>query len=116
MHDAALDAAAGQPDGEAVVVVVSAVAALAARRPAELGRPDHDRLVEQAALLEVLQQPGERPIDLGAQGGVVTLEGGVRVPGTGRAAAVEDLHEADAALHQPPGRQALLAEGPRDLV
>ena len=46
--DAALDAAAGHPDGEAVGMVVAAVGPLGAGRAAELGRPDDDRLVEQA--------------------------------------------------------------------
>ena len=51
---AALDAAAGHPDREAVGVVVAAVAALAHRRAAELAAPDHQRRVEQAAPLQVL--------------------------------------------------------------
>ena len=42
------------------------------------------------------------------------LQVAVGVPGAGAAvAAVEDLDEAHAALDQPAGRQALLAEGPR---
>ena len=44
---AALDAAAGQPDAEAVGVVVAAVAALRAGRAAELAAPEDQRLVEQ---------------------------------------------------------------------
>ena len=68
VDDAALDAAAGHPDREAVGMVVAAVAALRAGRAAELGGPDHDRLVEQPALLQVLEQPGDRPVDLGAAG------------------------------------------------
>ena len=60
---AALDAAAGQPDGEAERVVVAAVGALGERRPAELAAPDDQRLVEQAAGLQVLQQAGDRLVD-----------------------------------------------------
>ena len=37
---------------------------------------------------------------------------GVGVPGAAAAAAVEDLHEPHAALDQPAGRQAQLAERP----
>ena len=44
---AALDAAAGQPGGEGERIVVAALAALAARHPAELRRPEDDRVVEQ---------------------------------------------------------------------
>ena len=59
--DARLDAAAGHPDGEAVRVVVAAqelraAAGLVHRRAAELAAPDDQRLVEQAALLQVLDQ------------------------------------------------------------
>ena len=54
--DAALDAAAGHPHGEAVGVVVAAGAfgVFGRRLAAELAAPDDERLVEQAALLEVL--------------------------------------------------------------
>ena len=61
---AALDAAAGQPHREAVMVVVAAVdlARVRAgrgqfhrRRAAKFAAPDDQRLVEQAALLQVLQ-------------------------------------------------------------
>ena len=51
----ASDAAAGHPHGEAGRVVVAAVALFAHRRAAELAAPDDERLVEQAALLEVLR-------------------------------------------------------------
>ena len=57
---AALEAAAGQPDGEAPVVVVAAIAALRCRRAAELAAPEDERLIEQAALFQVLQQGGDR--------------------------------------------------------
>ena len=42
---------------------------------------------------------------------MAALEIAVRIPGAGAAiAAVKDLHKAHAALHQPAGREALLAE------
>ena len=109
VDDAALDAAAGQPGAEALRMMVAAVA-LGAGRAAELGAPDDERVVEQAALLEVLEQAGDRQVDLRRELAVVGLDAGVRVPGAAAAAAVEDLHEAHAALDQPPGRQAQLAE------
>ena len=64
--DAALDAAAGQPHREAVGVVVAAGAlgVLGRRLPAELAAPDDQRRVEQAALLQVLEQPGDRLVGL----------------------------------------------------
>ena len=67
--DAALDAAAGHPDGEAVRIVVAAglLACLRDRQPAELAAPDHQRLVEQAALVEVRQQAGDRLVGLAGE-------------------------------------------------
>ncbi len=116
VDDAALDAAAGQPGAEALRMMVAAVA-LAPGRAAELRAPDDERLVQQAAPLEVLQQPGDRQIDLRRQlaRGCVLMPR-VRVPRAAAAAAVEDLHEAHAALDQPPGRQAELAERLRGVV
>ena len=67
---AALHAAAGQPHGEAVVVVVAAVdlagvgallRQLDRGRAAELAAPDDQRVVEQPALLEIREQRADRP-------------------------------------------------------
>ena len=74
MDDAALDAAAGHPDGEAERMMVAAVGAFGAGRAAELGGPHDERFVEQAALLEVVEQAGDRLVDLGAVGGVVAVQ------------------------------------------
>src|SRR5262249_62287581 len=92
VHDAALDAAAGQPGAEALRVVVAAVA-LGARRAAELRAPDDQRVLEHAALLEVLEQAGDRLVHLGRQGAVVALDAGVGVPGPAPPAPVGDLHQ-----------------------
>ena len=51
LHDASLDTAARQPDGEAVRMMIAAVAALLARRAAELRAPDDQGFREQPALL-----------------------------------------------------------------
>ena len=64
MHVPALDAAAGQPHGETVMVVVAAFARQVVgeahrqfhgRRAAELPSPNHQGVVKHAALFEVLQ-------------------------------------------------------------
>src|SRR6185369_4854493 len=44
---AAADAAAGQPNREALRVVIAAIAALRERRPAKLARPHDERRIEQ---------------------------------------------------------------------
>ena len=46
VSDAALNAAAGQPDRETVGMMVAAGAVLCSRRSAELRRPDNDGLVQ----------------------------------------------------------------------
>ncbi len=102
-----LHAGAGEPDGEAAAVVVAAHAgvaecALAENSAAELGEEHHERVFEQAALLEVFQQRGGGLVDVAALVGQLPRDGDVLVP-----AAVEELHEADAALEQPAGEQAV---------
>src|SRR5262249_31963072 len=105
--DATLDAPAGHPHSETERVVIASVAALAHRRPAKLAAPDHQRAVEQATPLQVLEQSGDRPIALAAVLGMVPLPIGVRVPFA--AGAHVDLHAADAALHEPSGQQTVAA-------
>src|SRR5687767_3307090 len=54
VHEAAFHAAAREPQGEAVWMMIAAVAAaLHHRRAAELSAPHDERVVEQAALLEI---------------------------------------------------------------
>src|SRR5262249_44164474 len=95
---AAFDAAAGHPDGEATRVMVASVVvagqlSLAVDRAAELAAPDHERVVEQAALLEIRDERVARLIDIAALVGQVGGEVQVLVP-----TAVENLHEAHVAL------------------
>ena len=63
------------------------------------------RVVEHPALLEVLEERGDRPVALAGELAVAGLEVVVVVPGL--AVAVPELDEADPALEQPPGRQEL---------
>ena len=51
VSDAALEAAAGHQHGEAVGIVIAAVAAFGNRRAAEFAAPDHQGFVQQAAAL-----------------------------------------------------------------
>ncbi len=69
--DARLDSAAGHPDREAVRMVVAAqelraAARLVHRGAAELAAPDHQRLVQQPAPLEVAKEGRDRPVDFPA--------------------------------------------------
>ena len=97
--DAALDAAAGEPVCERERVVIAAQAALAARHTAELGRPHHDRVVEQAAAFQVLEEGGGRAVHAGAHVVMIALQVFVRIPVAAWEAVVgagPDLHEAHA--------------------
>src|SRR5437764_11509438 len=70
---AALDAAAGQPHGEAVRVMIAAgpFLELGGGLAAELAPPDDQGLVEQAAALEVLDQAGDGLVGVAGVLGVV---------------------------------------------
>lgn len=62
--DAALsDTAAGREDREREGVVIAARLSLPEGSPAELGADDHQRLLEQAAPLEVAEERGDRLVD-----------------------------------------------------
>src|SRR6185503_8047784 len=99
---------ARQPGAEPEGMVIAAVPALRARRPAEFGGPDHQGVVEQPAPLEILEEAGDRLVDLRTLAGVVLLDGAMGVPAAGAPRrAVVDLDEPHAALHQPPRAQAL---------
>ena len=109
---AGLDAASGEPHGEVLDVVVAAgqFLDLAHGGPAELAAPDHQRVVQQAALLEIGDQRCRGPVHV--QGDLVQLVGevvdavAVVVP-----AGVIELHEARAALQEAAGDQAIVGEG-----
>ena len=87
------------------MMVAAVVAALDHRRAAELAAPDDQRLVEQAALLEVLDQGGAGLVGVVAVLLEVVDQVAVLVPGF-----VEELHEAHAPLDQPAGQQAVVGE------
>src|SRR5262249_61086932 len=97
VDNARLDPAAGQPGAKTLGVVIAPVV-LGPWRAAELGAPHDDRFVQQAPLFEILDQAADRLVHLGRKGAVVLPDAGMRVPGPAAAAAVKDLHEANAAL------------------
>ena len=110
---APLDPAAGHPHREAVSVVVAAgpLGVLGGGLAAELAAPDHQGLVEQAAPLQVLEQPGDRLVGTAGVVVVVVLEVAVSVPiaVVVRTAGIE-LDEPDAALDQAAGQETAAAE------
>ena len=107
-----LHATACQKIGEALRVVVAAtVGPLPHRLTAKLSSPDDERVIKEAAGLEVGKQRRDRLIDLRGVDGEILLDAVVGVPVLLLVpAAGVDLHEADAALDEPPGDEALAAE------
>ena len=111
-----MDAAAGQPHGEAVVVVVAAVdfAGVGAGRgqfddggAAEFAAPHHQHFVQHAALFQILEQGGDGLIAFLAELAVAGFDVVVVIPRL--AGAVPDLDEADAAFDQAAGDEHLPA-------
>src|SRR5207253_2162867 len=101
---------AGKPHREAEPVVVSPGLsdALAGGSSAKLAAPDEQRLVPQAAALEVSHQSADGAVGFGGVRFVVGDAIVVAVPGRlDVATARVELHETDAALDQPPRGQTL---------
>ena len=62
-HLAGLDAAAGQRQRPAVRPVIAAQVGIDDRRAAEFAHRDHQRGLQQAALVQVFHQRGERAVE-----------------------------------------------------
>src|SRR5438132_13107791 len=95
VNDAAFDSAASHPRRKTEGMMVAAVGVLGPGRSAEFGCPNHDGFVEQSALPQILQQTGDRFINLGSQLAVILLEVLVRIPGVAGATVIH-LHETHA--------------------
>src|SRR5215212_4882738 len=92
-------------------MMVATIRSLRPWRAAELSCPNNERFVQHAALLEITYQRRDWLINLGAVGAVVFQQTAVGVPPAGIAvAAVENLHESDTPLDQPPRRKTMLGE------
>ena len=104
---APLHAAAGQPPRVRLAEVIATGRCrrrtLSERRPPELAAPDDERVVEQAAILQVLHEGRARGIRVAALPLELREQVAVLVP-----ARVHELHEADAPLKQPPGDEAVV--------
>ena len=74
------DAASGQRHGEDVAPVVAAAGTVDSRRAAELPRPHHQRLVQQAARPQVLEQPRDGLVGVAGVLLVPLLQVAVLVP------------------------------------
>src|SRR5438034_5908521 len=93
---------------------------LKSRHAPEFSHPNHERLVQQPAHLQVGEQGGAGLIEDGCVDAVLVFQHLVSVPVAHTFAhcvgAVEELHEAHAALDQPAREQAVPRETGFDLV
>lgn len=110
--DAPFHSAACGPHGEGLGMVIPAQfsaqfgAALDHGGAAEFPAPDDERVIQEAALLEVLDEGGIGLIGGFALGGDATFDIGVVVPGF-----VEELDEANAAFDEASGEEAIVRVG-----
>ena len=63
VDEAGLDSTTGHEQRVAVRIVIAAITAFRNRSAAELAGPDHQRVFQQTASLEVCQQPGNGQVD-----------------------------------------------------
>ena len=101
------DPAAGEPHRKApwmmiAPVVVGCQLALAVDGSAELPAPHHERVIQQTALFEILDQGRTGLVGVLALPGNQLRQRVVVIP-----SAMEELNEADAAFREPPGEQAV---------
>src|SRR5216684_286514 len=75
-----LHASARHPHSVAVRIVVATVTKLRPRRAPELPGPDDQRIFQQPPGLQILQQPGDRLVDLESQLRMALRNLGVLVP------------------------------------
>ena len=115
-HTATVHARPGHPQAEAVRVVITApvrgaVTGLVHGRASELPAPDHKRLIQEAAPIQIQHQGCRRPVRLTALLGqgrqqIIAGSGAVRVP-----APVVELNPTHAGLHEPSCQQAVVGKG-----
>ena len=80
---ASFEAAAGEPEGKPVRIVVAAIASLREGSAAKFSGPDDDGFIEQTALFKITKERGDGLINLTGHGAVAFFDVAVLVPGVG---------------------------------
>ena len=106
MDDSALDPAAGHPHAHRLVVMVAAAASLRHRCAAKFTRPDDERGIKHAAILQIRDQCHAGPVDLLGLELDAVLHAAVMVP-----VLVIKLDEPHAPFGKSPGQQAVGGKG-----
>ena len=114
---AALHSAAGEPDAEAEGIVIASVTALGKGRTTEFSGPDDESVIEESALFEIPEQPGDGLIHLLGHVPVSFFETAVLVPGVGSLAPAGSLgkagefDETDSAFNEASREKGLMSIG-----
>ena len=108
VNRAPLDAASGHPDGETAGMVIASVVgaaetSLTVDGATEFSAPDDEGVVEQAAVLEVLDEGVAGLVDVAGLQGEISGEVSVLIP-----TAMENLGEADSALGEAAGEETVV--------
>ncbi len=107
MHVAALYPPTGQPRGEAPRMMIAPLGPFRPGSPSKFPTPDNQRLIQQAATLEVPDQCGDRPVALL---GMLPVIEDIAVIVPGLTTAVVQLHHPHSAFHQSPGHEARIGK------
>jgi len=111
MANSAFDACTPEPAHEGAAVVIAAERALREGRAAELGGPDDERVLGEAALAQILEEGGDGTIDARGHGREFGGDVAVVVPVVQRAlGTAPDLDKAHPALDEARGEEAALRE------
>src|SRR5688500_15404275 len=108
INDTALDAAAGQPDGEARAVMTAAVVAFFHGRAAKFGCPQHQSVIKHPALLKVADERGHWLVNISCDL-LVLLHVAVGIPIRARTS-VDQSNEPNPTLCEASRDQALPGE------
>ena len=105
-----LQSRSSHPNGEDVLMMITALAvdALSDGRAAKFSRPEHECIFEEAAGFQILKRPATGLSMVDGLGGMIIHDIFVAIPIDARLAeraAIEQLHEAHAALNQSASQQ-----------
>ena len=117
VSDPWFDARSGQPGDKAAAIVIPSQRALSKRGTSKFRGPNHEGILEEAALFEVAQQGRDGLVYAGRDGAEFRLNVAVVVPIVDRSlGTAPDLDKPCAPLNQTAGQQTASAKVVRDCL
>src|SRR5216684_2974970 len=89
--------------------MIAAGGVLGPRRASKLARPNHERFIEHPALLQILDQSGDRLVRRAAKRRM-SFHVTMRIPSAVASARVTNLNETNSPFGQTPRQQKLFTE------